>query len=246
MFVKAQIPAAIAAALLVSAPVFAGQIDSEAVPVPGAATTQAQPPLIDMSGVETDKAAILSSRESKINGAIELTGYTVMLRSGDSLPLLDGEGVVSYGTIYDILGNPILEGGTPKVSNDNDFNSLITGEDGNLYLISHFESRPGAIYQTAITQESNGTLTPTATRHIDFSAYQGDWVHCAGSVTLGVLIWVQKSMSRMPASGAAKPAATTAPLAASAPAAMNPPWCVIWSTAPNSSTRVPATMPPRT
>jgi len=66
------------------------------------------------------------------------------------------------------------------ITNSNDFNSLIQGLDGRLYLISHFENRPGAVYQTLLTQESDGTLTPVATRPIDFSGVRGGWVPCAG------------------------------------------------------------------
>lgn len=171
---KAQTPAAIAAALLTATPVFAGSIQMEAVPAPGVAPS-----------VAADKHLILSSDQAKVNGIWNPTGYQVLLRSGDLLPLLGGSTgqTVKYGTIFDIEGDPILDGGNPRISNDNDFNSLIRGGDGNLYLISHFETRPAAVYQTRLNQDADGTLTPVATRPIDLSALQGGWVHCAGSVS---------------------------------------------------------------
>ena len=42
----------------------------------------------------------------------------------------------------------IAEDGSIRVSNDNDFSSLITGDDGSLYMVAHFESRPAAMYLT--------------------------------------------------------------------------------------------------
>jgi uncharacterized protein len=185
MHIKSRVSAAVAA-LLCAAPVLAGTIQPETVPVPGAATGQ---PGVIMSGNGADKDAVLSSQEAKLNGIWEDTGYKVLLRSGDPLPLLLQNGQISanetarWGGIIDTLGRPVTDNGIPRISNDNDFNSLINGPDGTLYLISHFETRPGAVYQTLLNQQADGTLVPRATRPIDFSAYQGGWVHCAGSVS---------------------------------------------------------------
>jgi hypothetical protein len=55
---------------------------------------------------------------------------------------------------------------------------------GKLFNVSHFESRPGAMYLTELRQDSRtGKLTPISTRNIDFSEWGGLWVPCAGSVT---------------------------------------------------------------
>lgn len=186
MYRKALLPAAIAAALLAAAPARAGQFQPETVPAPGATTNQ---PSVEMSGNEVDKQLILASEAAKVNGTLEMTGYNLLLRSGAELPLLEANGTVNsatklkFGAIFDIRDNPVLDGTTPRISNDNDFNSLIQGQDNRLYLISHFESRPGAIYQTLLNQESDGTLSPQATRYVDFKNYEGGWVHCAGSVS---------------------------------------------------------------
>lgn len=56
-----------------------------------------------------------------------------------------------------IEGSEVIdEDGWIRVSNYNDFSSLITGDDGSLYMVSHFESRPAAMYLTKLNQQSNG------------------------------------------------------------------------------------------
>ena len=186
MHLKAQLPAAIAAALFAAGPILAGQVQPEPVAVPGSTTAQSSD---EMSGNDFDKQLILSSAAAKVNGTLEMTGYNVLLRSGAELPLLEANGGIhataklKFGAIYDLRDHPVMDGATARISNDNDFNSLIQGPDDRLYLISHFESRPGAIYQTLLNQGSDGTLSPQATRYVDFKGYQGGWVHCAGSVS---------------------------------------------------------------
>ena len=173
---KIALATAIFAALLMTSAARAGQLALDEVPVPTS---------------DAEKREILSSQQAQVNGRFELDfkGYITLLRSGDVLPLLEANGVVSatetikYGTLFDTVGNPLMDDGEVVYSNSNDFNSLIQGQDGRLYLISHFESRPGAVYQTLLRQESDGILSPLATRPIDFSGVRGGWVHCAGSKT---------------------------------------------------------------
>ena len=173
MIHKRQVLVVVAAAVFATT-TRAGSLQVKGIPAPGFAPS-----------VAADRHLILSSDQAKVNGVWTATGYKILLRSGDELPLLGGTPgqTVKYGTIVDTLGHPVLDGGAPRISNKNDFNSLIQGGDGNLYLVSHFEARPGAVYQTLLNQAGDGTLTPVATRPIDFSAVKGGWVHCAGSVT---------------------------------------------------------------
>lgn len=77
----------------------------------------------------------------------------------------------------------VAEDGSDYISNDNDFSSLIKGRDRNLYMVSHFESRPGAMYLTLLKQTEDGQLVAVKTRALDFLRVLGGWVHCAGSVT---------------------------------------------------------------
>jgi len=140
---------------------------------------------ISFTGVkapETDaeKQSILASSKVTINGKEYSIGFNTIMRSGDQY------GGGTFGMIYDKNGNPIKAAdGSNYISNDNDFSSLLTGKtDGKLYMVSHFEMSPGAMYVTELNQDkTTGKLTPVKTKNIDFSGFGGGWVHCAGSVT---------------------------------------------------------------
>lgn len=136
---------------------------------------------VPVNSPETDseKREILATNKVTINGTDYDTGFKTIMRSGDQ----SGSG--TFGQIYDKNGSAVLAtDGSPKISNDNDFASLLTGSDGKLYMVSHFESRPGGMYLTELSQDSaSGELSPVQTRNLDFSHVNGGWVHCAGSVT---------------------------------------------------------------
>jgi secreted PhoX family phosphatase len=68
------------------------------------------------------------------------------------------------------------------ISVDADFASLLTVGD-KLFNVTHFESRPGAMYLSELEQGDDGMLKIKSTKPIDFSAVGGLWVPCAGSVT---------------------------------------------------------------
>ncbi len=140
-----------------------GTIAFEGIPVP---TTDA------------DKRTILASPSVTINGKKHQLGYRVLMRSGD---LIGGN---TFGLITDQDGKVVVEkDGSRFVSNDNDFSSLLSVGD-TLFSITHFESRPGAMYLTELKQDkATGLLSPISTRNIDFSQWGGLWVPCAGSVT---------------------------------------------------------------
>lgn len=158
----------VALAMGASAAAQAGSITFNAAPFP---QTDAQ------------KRAILTSDAAIVDGQHVDLGYNVILRSGET-GSADPQGV-RFGQLYDINGQPLrAEDGSEYISNDNDFASLLTGEDGALYMVSHFESRPGAMYLTELSQNpTSGQLTALRTRPLDFSTLNGGWVHCAGSVT---------------------------------------------------------------
>jgi hypothetical protein len=140
-----------------------GTIAFEGIPVP---TTDA------------DKRKVLASPSVTINGTKHPLEFNVLMRSGDVI------GGNIFGLIYDQNGRVVVEkDGSRFVSNDNDFSSLIA-VDGKLFNITHFESRPGAMYLTELKQDkATGRLTPISTRNIDFSQWGGLWVPCAGSVS---------------------------------------------------------------
>jgi hypothetical protein len=155
-------------ALGAAPPLMAGTIEFVQVPVPV---------------TDFEKRQILASDYAIVDGRRVYIDYNSILRSGDK-PERGHRGGV-FGQLYDIDHNKLLdEEGEPLISNGNDFSSLLTGEDGKLYMVSHFEDRPGAMYLTQLKQERpSGELIAVRTRALDFSDLAGGWVHCAGSVT---------------------------------------------------------------
>ena len=123
------------------------------------------------------KRQAISSSSAMVDGVEVPLAYHVLARSGDKI----GEGV--WGALVDENGNVVKsEDGSEHISVDTDFSSLIKA-NGKLYQISHFESRPGAMYISEATQDADGNITLVSTKPVDFSAYGGLWVPCAGSVT---------------------------------------------------------------
>jgi secreted PhoX family phosphatase len=127
---------------------------------------------------DAEKSSIVVSKSIKIHDETYKIGFHTILRSGDKA----GDGI--FGQILDFEANPILsEDGSVKISNNNDFASLLPiGKK--IFMVSHFESRPGAIYITELNQNlKTGLLTAVNTKPADLSKVKGGWVHCAGSVT---------------------------------------------------------------
>ena len=133
---------------------------------------------IDVPTSDAEKRVVNASPSVEINGKTHEIGFHTLMRSGDAI------GSSVFGRIYDQNGNPVVESdGSQFISSDNDFSSLLPKGD-KLYNITHFESRPGAMYLTELSQDpSTGLLTPLTTENIDFSDWGGLWVPCAGSVT---------------------------------------------------------------
>lgn len=162
------------AASLAAMSASAGQIAFDATPFP---TTDAE------------MRSILSSASVQVNGNTQSGGFQTLIRSGEELPLLVGASAhptqkVVFGGLIKSDGSALIDPatGVQAISDSHDFNSLIQA-GGNLFLVSHFETRPAAMYLTLLDQASDGTLTAVATRPIDFSGVKGGFVHCAGSVT---------------------------------------------------------------
>jgi hypothetical protein len=194
MFAKNRLTVAIAATLALAAgTLHAGSFLPEGIDAP-------QPPA-PVPDPAIEKHDVLSSPSAQVNGFIEPAGFQTLLRSGDQLPLLVGTEPSTtetqrYGKLYMGDGTALVDEGNGScldfnnpdgtcadaISNSNDFNSLHQVGD-QLYLVSHFETRPGAMYLTLLDQDDNGDLTPQATRLIDFSGVYGGFVHCAGTVT---------------------------------------------------------------
>jgi secreted PhoX family phosphatase len=172
MFSKTRLFTAVASVLALSA----------VATVATAGTIKLDP--VPFAETDAQKREIKGSDNADVNRKPNAIGFNTLLRSGDTLPLLGGApgDTARYGQLIDHTGAPLLVGGVPQISNDNDFNSLIPVDD-KLFLVSQFESRPAAVYLTELDQATDGKLTPVATRPVDFSGVGGGFVHCAGSVT---------------------------------------------------------------
>ena len=125
------------------------------------------------------KRAVVASPGVTVDGAEVAIGYHTLLRTGQKV----GSGV--FGQILDVHGRPIVgKDAAAMISPSTDFSSLLQ-KDGKLYVVSHFETRPAAVYVTRVEQADDGLLTAVDTQAVDFSADWGLWVPCAGSVTPG-------------------------------------------------------------
>ncbi|KGB81511.1 hypothetical protein JT55_12805 [Rhodovulum sp. NI22] len=152
------------ATALITMPFMAAASDLAFAPVPFAADDAA-------------KRAVIASDSVMIDGQSHKIGYHVIARSGDRL----GEG--TFAGLVDQTGAIVKSpDGSEHISVDADFTSLLP-VGGKLFSITHFESRPGAMYLTELEQAADGTLTAVSTKPVDFAAYGGLWVPCAGSVT---------------------------------------------------------------
>ncbi|MGD9215850.1 MAG: DUF839 domain-containing protein [Desulfobacteraceae bacterium] len=139
---------------------------------------------------DLEKRVILTSQYAKVDGKVIPINHHTILRSGDQGGMDHHKGWKGkrsgvFGQLFDVNGDKLIaDDGSPYISNDNDFSALVTGQqDGKLYMVSHFESRPAAMYLTKLHQEKDGRLVAKKTRPLDFSSVMGGWVHCAGSVT---------------------------------------------------------------
>ncbi|ESQ08281.1 MAG: DUF839 domain-containing protein [Thiohalocapsa sp. PB-PSB1] len=195
MFAKNRLHIAVVGALALAASnAIAGSFSAQEIPAP-------MPPQPVPDTTMPDKHLIHSSSKALINGFMKSTGFKPLLRSGDQLNMLVGtepsdSETERFGKLYMADGTALVDeagGGcldfdnrdescSDAISNSNDFNSFIEA-GGNLYLVSHFETRPGAMYLTLLDQDDEGNLSPEATRLIDFSGVYGGWVHCAGTKT---------------------------------------------------------------
>jgi hypothetical protein len=159
---------------------------------------------IDYPTTDEEKRSILASPYAIIEQTnsyeIASIDFHTILRSGEKAADSDE---FAFGQIINENGEAVYAtDGSVDISNSNDFASLLPVGDS-LYMVSHFEDRPAAMYITELNQDSaTGELTALRSRPLDFSALKGGWVHCAGSVTP----WNTSPRSR--AAGCTVPAAS--------------------------------------
>ncbi|RJS91526.1 PhoX family phosphatase [Salinisphaera sp. Q1T1-3] len=166
--------------------------DGNQTTTPGGAGQQARFAEISPAATDVEKRAVRATPQLSIvplggdedNAPAIATydaGYHTILRSGDAP---DAASANRFGVLTADNGAAVRDtDGSVTVADSNDFSSLLRHGD-QLFMVSHFESRPGAMYVTSLAQDSeNGQLSATATTPIDFSQFGGLWVPCAGSVT---------------------------------------------------------------
>ena len=132
---------------------------------------------VDAPTDDAAKRAVSSTTSVTIDGAEHKIGWNTIARSGQKI------GNATFGVPVDAAGNIITDAsGKPVVSDDADFTSLLP-VGNKLFSITHFETRPAAMYLSELSQDANGNLAPISTRPIDLSGIDGLWVPCAGAVT---------------------------------------------------------------
>lgn len=92
-------------------------------------------------------------------------------------------GGTTFGALVDLAGTPLdaPDGTRPWLTYGLDFNGLHQVGD-QVWMTTHVESIPGAIYQTALDVE-DGLFTATTTAPVDVAAVQGIKDPCAGTYT---------------------------------------------------------------
>lgn len=130
---------------------------------------------IGVATTDAMKRQIITSESVVMDGVGAKLAYHTLARSGDVI------GGITFSQLTDQNGNPV-EGESEYGSVDADFTSLLPRGD-RLFSITHFESRPAAMYISEVKQDDTGKMSYTSTKPIDFSKLGGLWVPCAGSVT---------------------------------------------------------------
>lgn len=136
---------------------------------------------------DAEKREVIASPRATVDGQTVKIGFKAILRSANGLfsdRVGDKFDRMPFGTLINIERRPVLREGQPRISNFNDFSSLLPLGGDKLFMVSHFEDRPGAMYLSLLDQDrKNGELSALWTKPIDFSGVRGGWVHCAGSVS---------------------------------------------------------------
>lgn len=126
--------------------------------------------------------------------------YNTLFKSEDEVATVKGEKIPA-GTPIDVNGNPIVDpsstDGEYFISDAPDSNSLLKPIDGKLYMVTHYEYQtidaagqpayglvPASMSLTEMEQDKKtGELEPANVKKIDFSAVNGLWIPCNGSVS---------------------------------------------------------------
>lgn len=126
--------------------------------------------------------------------------YNYLFKSEDKVATVKGKKIPA-GTPIDVKGNPIKDpssaDGKYFVSDAPDSNSLMMPINGKLYMVTHYEYQtidatgksayglvPASMSLTELEQDKKtGELKPAKVEKIDFSAVNGLWIPCNGSLS---------------------------------------------------------------
>ena len=126
--------------------------------------------------------------------------YNYLFKSEDKVATVKGKKIPA-GTPIDVKGNPIKDpsstDGKYFVSDAPDSNSLMLPINGKLYMVTHYEYQtidaagksayglvPASMSLTELEQDKKtGELKPVKVEKIDFSAVNGLWIPCNGSLS---------------------------------------------------------------
>ena len=126
--------------------------------------------------------------------------YNYLFKSEDKVATVKGKKIPA-GTPIDVKGNPIKDpsstDGKYFVSDAPDSNSLMMPINGKLYMVTHYEYQtidaagksayglvPASMSLTELEQDKKtGELKPVKVEKIDFSAVNGLWIPCNGSLS---------------------------------------------------------------
>ena len=126
--------------------------------------------------------------------------YNYLFKSEDKVATVKGEKIPA-GTPIDVNGNPIVDpsgtDGKYFVSDAPDSNSLLMPINGKMYMVTHYEYQtidaagqsayglvPASMSLTEMEQDKKtGELKPANVKKIDFSAVNGLWIPCNGSLS---------------------------------------------------------------
>ncbi|NKF22456.1 PhoX family protein [Solimonas marina] len=137
---------------------------------------------VEAAATDGAKRQVYASDYATVDGVTRETSYVTILRSGEQRGASTSLNV--FGQIVDNTMTPIYQtDGSTTIADSNDFSSILQ-VGGKLYAVSQFESRPGGMYLTALSQDSEtGKLAAVETTAIDLSGINGIWNPCAGMVT---------------------------------------------------------------
>ncbi len=131
---------------------------------------------IDYASTDAQKREVIATPSATLDGQKIDLGYHILARGGDMV------GDTEFAVLTDQNGEALTDAEGKTVSASADYTSILPVGD-RIWSITHFESRPAAMYLSELKQDEAGQLTPISTRPIDFSGVGGLWVPCAGSVT---------------------------------------------------------------